>query len=139
MPERLSKEQRSKNMAGVKGRDTAPELLARRVLHGMGYRFRIHVAGLPGRPDIVLPRHRKIVQVHGCFWHGHQGCPRSKRPATNREFWDSKLSANVRRDQRNLRKLRNLGWNVMIVWECRTKNLQSLEARLRRFMERKNS
>lgn len=111
-------EQRSFNMSRIRGRDTKPEIVVRSLLHRMGYRFRLHVRGLPGSPDIVLPRFRSVIFVHGCFWHRHN-CRRGRvRPQTNAEFWEQKLQANAERDRRNRRRLRNAGWRVMTVWEC---------------------
>jgi len=102
----------------------------------MGFRFRLHAPNLPGRPDIVLPRHGKIVQVHGCFWHGHKGCRRATRPQTNKEFWATKIEGNMARDARTERQLRRMGWSVATIWECQTNDLEKLEKRLRRFMEK---
>ncbi len=132
----FSADQRSKIMSRVKGRNTRPELIVRRLLHAMGYRFRLHAADLPGKPDIVLPRHGKIVQVHGCFWHGHKGCSRATRPQSNVEFWAQKIDGNKVRDARTERQLRRLGWSVLTVWECQTKGVEKLERRLRRHMEK---
>lgn len=122
-------------MSRIKGRDTQPEKLVRSLLHRMGYRFRLHRKNLPGKPDIVLPRHRKIIIINGCFWHGHPDCKRSARPATNREFWNEKIDKNVARDARNLEALAELGWAVLVVWQCETKNQHMLTARLRTFLE----
>lgn len=133
MAEKISREQRSRNMARVKNKNTKPELIVRKMLHRLGYRFRLHRNDLPGSPDIVLPKHRKIIFVHGCFWHGHS-CPRGKRPATNQEFWNLKLDRNIARDIDNREKLENLDWKVLTVWECETKDLDDLKARLTRFM-----
>lgn len=134
MTDRVTPEQRSRNMARVKGRDTKPERLVRSLIHGMGYRFRLHRADLPGKPDIVLPSLRKVIIVNGCFWHGHPDCRRSVRPSTNREFWDIKIDGNIARDARNLAALEALGWRVLIVWQCETKNHEALEAALERFL-----
>jgi DNA mismatch endonuclease (patch repair protein) len=109
---------RSRIMAAIRGQDTTPELLVRSVLHRHGLRFRLHVRDLPGRPDIVLPRHRTVILVHGCFWHRHIGCARSMLPATNRAWWIAKLRRNRARDRRVLRELRAAGWRVIVVWEC---------------------
>lgn len=122
-------------MLAVPGRDTAPELLVRRVLHGMGYRFRLHQKDLPGTPDIVLPRFRKIVLVHGCFWHGHEGCKRAKRPANNASTWAAKIEGNRRRDQRNVVALSALGWDVLVVWACEMRDAPRLAERLKAFLE----
>lgn len=109
---------RSANMARIRSTDTKPEILVRKALHKLGLRFRLHMRGLPGRPDIVLPKHRTIIQVKGCFWHGHT-CPDGRIPNTNREYWVPKLQRNTERDKSNDRKLRRLGWSVHNVWECR--------------------
>lgn len=109
---------RSRIMAGIRGKDTAPELVLRRALHGAGFRFRLHAKELPGRPDLVLPRWRASVQVHGCFWHRHRNCQYATSPATRPEFWTAKFAGNVERDARNHAALRALGWRVATVWEC---------------------
>jgi DNA mismatch endonuclease, patch repair protein len=134
MADNLTAQQRSRNMSRVKGRDTKPELLVRSVVHSLGYRFRLHGKELPGRPDLVLPRHRKVIFVHGCFWHGHAGCRRAARPSTNREFWDRKIEGNVARDAANVRALRRAGWKVLVVWQCALKDRARLEKRLRGFL-----
>lgn len=104
-------------MAAIRSKDTKPELYVRRLVHAAGFRFRLHRRDLPGRPDLVFPRFRLAVFVHGCFWHGHD-CRRGKRPATNTEFWDSKLEGNVIRDQQNVYSLEEAKWDVFTVWEC---------------------
>jgi len=134
MADVFSEEKRSWIMSRVKGRDTTPELAVRSIIHRHGYRFRLHRKDLPGCPDIVLPRHRKIVFVHGCFWHGHKGCRKSSRPATNRKFWDTKIDSNIARDKKTVRRLRRSGWSVLVVWECELRNPQKLERRLLRFL-----
>jgi len=105
-------------MAGIGGKDTKPEMAIRRALHARGFRFRLHVSSLPGRPDIVLPRHRAVILVHGCFWHRHPGCRYATTPATRPEFWLEKFRQNVKRDQRTLSELSTLGWRVATIWEC---------------------
>jgi DNA mismatch endonuclease (patch repair protein) len=122
--------ERSRLMAQVKGKNTKPELVVRLALHGMGYRFRLHRGDLPGRPDIVLPKYKMAIFVHGCFWHRHPHCPKSTTPKTRVEFWEDKFNANVARDARNVDALNASGWRVMIVWECETKNVQALKSRL---------
>lgn len=134
MADVFSEEKRSWIMSRVKGRDTAPELAVRSIIHGHGYRFRLHRKDLPGCPDIVLPRHRKIVFVHGCFWHGHKGCRKSARPATNMKFWDTKIDGNIARDRKSVRRLRRSGWSVLVVWECELRDPRKLERRLLRFL-----
>lgn len=121
-------------MQAVRRRDTAPEIAVRRLLHAMGYRFRLHRKDLPGSPDIVLPGYRKIILVNGCFWHGHEGCKRAKRPSKNMEAWRIKIEANQIRDAKNLLALRELGWDALIVWECEVRDQEQLANRLRDFL-----
>ncbi len=122
-------------MSRVKGRDTKPELLVRSLVHRMGFRFRLHRRDLPGNPDIALPRHAKVIFVHGCLWHGHKQCPRSKRPTTNKEFWNRKLDQNIERDKRFQRKLRRIGWKALVVWECETRMPEKLLRKLEKFCD----
>lgn len=124
--DRLSKEQRSWNMSRIKGANTTPELLVRSVLHHSGYRFRLHRRDLPGRPDIVLPKHNIVVFVHGCFWHRHEQCINAVMPKTRTEFWRQKFEDNTRRDHQALSQLTELGWRVLVIWECQTKNILTL-------------
>ena len=105
-------------MASIRGKNTKPEIIVRRFLHRLGFRFRLHRRDLPGRPDIVLPKYRTVVEVRGCFWHRHEGCPFAYMPQSNREFWEAKLNGNRERDQRNLQELTKLGWRAIEVWEC---------------------
>ncbi len=107
-------------MSRIKGKDTGPEKVVRSLLHRMGFRFRLHVKDLPGKPDIVLPRYRTVIFVHGCFWHRHRGCRNCTTPTNNREFWVKKLEGNAARDERHVSALRKLGWSVVVVWECET-------------------
>jgi len=118
MIDRLSRERRSWNMSRIRGRHTAPEKLVRSALHRSGYRFRLHSKQLPGRPDVVLPKYRTVVFVHGCFWHRHEGCRYAYTPKSRVAFWSAKFEGNVERDRRNVRALRKLGWKVVTVWEC---------------------
>lgn len=104
-------------MAAIRGRNTRPEMAVRRAVHAAGFRFRLHRRDLPGRPDLVLPRYRQVVLVHGCFWHGH-GCPRMRAPRFNGEYWDAKLALNVARDVRNQALLEESGWQIAVIWEC---------------------
>lgn len=117
-------------MAQVKGKNTKPELLVRQALHRLGYRFRLHRRDLPGRPDIVLPRYKTVIFVHGCFWHRHLGCTKASTPKTRVDFWQDKFETNVARDRRNVHALRANGWQVVVVWECETKNVTALADRL---------
>lgn len=117
MADRLTAEQRRLNMSRVRSKDTSPELTVRRLLHSLGFRFRLHRRDLPGTPDIVLPRHRLAVFVHGCFWHGHD-CPMFRMPATRTEFWRTKIDVNRRRDAAARSRLLSIGWRTLCVWEC---------------------
>jgi len=135
MKDRLTKEQRSWNMGQIKSKDTGPERIVRSLLHRMGHRFRLHEKSLPGRPDIVLPRHKTVIFVHGCFWHRHRGCRNCTTPTRNRAFWLTKLEGNAKRDKTNQRMIRMLGWRCAVVWECETEFPQGLE-RLRRKLGR---
>lgn len=133
MSDKLSPEARSANMARIRSRDTAPEMALRRALHAAGFRYRLHVKQLPGKPDIVLPRYGAVIQVRGCFWHGHS-CPDGRLPKSRQEYWLPKLAGNRRRDRRNDRALRALGWRVITVWECKLSNPRSLNAQLNRII-----
>ncbi|MBM3298334.1 MAG: DNA mismatch endonuclease Vsr [Deltaproteobacteria bacterium] len=121
---------RSRNMAAIRCKDTSPELRVRRLLHHLGYRFRLHRRDLPGSPDIVLPKHRTVVFVHGCFWHRHPGCRYTSTPKTRADFWANKFEQNIQRDHCQQQQLREMGWSVMVIWECELRDLQSLKARL---------
>jgi DNA mismatch endonuclease (patch repair protein) len=125
-------------MGRVRSKDTKPELLVRRLVFAMGYRYRLHRRDLPGNPDIVFPIRGKIIFVHGCFWHRHGTCKYTRWPKSKLEFWKPKLEENRRRDSANLRELRRLGWQVMIVWECQIGNVERLAARLQNFLEVEN-
>jgi DNA mismatch endonuclease (patch repair protein) len=121
-------------MSKIKDKDTRPEKLVRSLLHGMGYRFRLHVKNLPGKPDIVLPRHKRIIFVHGCFWHGHANCKRATIPTTRAEFWAAKINGNKERDERVLAALHSMGYQCLVIWQCETKNIVELEKRLSAFL-----
>jgi DNA mismatch endonuclease (patch repair protein) len=131
--DRLTPERRSLLMSRIRGKDTLPELTVRSVIHRMGYRFRLHRKDLPGKPDIVFPRKKKAIFVHGCFWHGHY-CKEDKMPKTRMDFWNSKIKRNRERDKENCNDLKALGWDLMVVWECQTKNHNSLIKRLKAFL-----
>ncbi len=130
----VSPEKRSQMMAGIKGKNTRPEMLVRRLVHGMGYRYRLHRKDLPGSPDLVFPRLRKVIFVHGCFWHRHHGCRFAYTPKSNKQFWLQKLESNTRRDARVLKSLDDLGWDVLVVWECEVSDLPSLSQKLASFL-----
>ncbi|MFN0122693.1 MAG: very short patch repair endonuclease [Blastocatellia bacterium] len=129
-----TREQRHRNMSAIKGANTKPEMMVRSMAHGLGFRYRLHRKDLPGKPDLVFPSPRKVIFVHGCFWHMHDCRYGSVIPATNTEFWQNKRMSNVTRDQRNLRELKKTGWRVLVIWECETKDLGKLEKRLRKFL-----
>ena len=119
---------RSRIMAGIGGSNTRPELRLRKALHALGYRYRLHVRNLAGKPDIVLARHRAAIFVHGCFWHRHEGCRYTTSPATRPDFWQQKFQSNVERDKRNVASLRDIGWRVAVVWECSLRTSSDLAA-----------
>lgn len=129
-----SPETRSKNMQAVKSKNTKPELAVRKALFALGYRFRLHRRDLPGSPDIVFPGKRKVVFVHGCFWHGHN-CRRGAAPNSREEFWNDKLKRNRARDKRNREELAQMGWRVFTVWECEIKDLPKLLSCLQTFLD----
>lgn len=127
MVDTISSERRSWNMSRIRGRNTKPELMLRSMLHREGFRFRLHSKNLPGRPDIVLPRYRTVIFVHGCFWHRHEGCRNATMPSTRREFWSEKFDKNKERDIRSREALESAGWKVCVVWECELKsNLETV-------------
>ena len=122
-------------MSNIKSKGTKPEMLVRRLLHGLGYRYRLHRTDLPGRPDLVFPSRRKVVLVNGCFWHYHQGCVDAHIPAGNRDYWHSKLTRNRARDERNVASLEEQGWAVMTVWECQLRDMATTTGQLVGFLE----
>jgi DNA mismatch endonuclease (patch repair protein) len=131
----LTPEQRSIQMSLVKAKDTTPELLVRRLIHSMGYRYRLHRRNLPGCPDLVFPAKKKAIFVHGCFWHRHKGCPRCRLPKTRRIFWQTKLDSNRRRDARNLKELAGKGWRVLVIWECQAEKSAILKGMVTTFLK----
>ena len=126
---------RSALMRRVRGKDTTPERAVRRAAHSLGYRFRLHRRDLPGTPDLTFPRPRKVIFVHGCFWHRHAGCPRTTTPKTRGGYWREKFEQNMDRDRRNIAMLRALGWEVLVVWECETFDRTGLLATLAEFLD----
>ena len=138
-----TKESRSYNMSRIAGKDTKPEELVRKYLFSKGFRYRKNVRKLPGTPDVLLPKYRTVIFVNGCFWHGHEGCKYFVWPKNNAEFWRQKIETNISRDQRKEAQLRDMGWNVMIVWECelrppkRQATLEWLESQLRQILEKR--
>lgn len=131
----LTPAERSARMALVRAKDTQPELLVRRLVHGMGYRYRLHRRDLPGTPDMVFPRRGKVIFIHGCFWHRHARCALARLPKSRGDFWLPKLTANAQRDVRNVRALRRLGWSVLTIWECQLGDADKLANRIRRFLD----
>ena len=126
---------RSRIMRAVKGKDTTPELIVRRMAHAMGYRFRLHRKNLPGKPDLVFPKFRKVIFVHGCFWHGHN-CARGARiPVQNREYWRSKIKRNRERDSATANMLTKMGWKNTVLWECEIRDAARLRRRLSHFLQ----
>ena len=130
MTDIMDRKRRSELMAAIRTRDTAPELVVRRIAHRMGLRFRLHRKDLPGRPDLVIPKHRLAVFVHGCFWHRHEGCRFASMPKSRTRFWTEKFAANVDRDAYQEVALRKLGWRVLVIWQCETKDETVVEHRL---------
>jgi len=126
----FSPEKRSNIMRLVRSKNTTPEMTVRSLLHGLGFRFRLHRKDLPGNPDIVLPKYSAVVFVHGCFWHRHKACPQASMPATNQGYWIPKFKRTVERDWKNQRELRRLGWKVIVLWECELRELNRLTKRL---------
>ena len=135
MTDVLSPSQRKYNMSRIRDKDTKPEMVVRSMVHRMGFRYRLHQKNLPGKPDIVLTRHRKIIMVHGCFWHKHNCRYGRVVPKTNTKFWQEKRAATVVRDRRNLRQLRKNGWEVLTIWECQIKKSKALINRIVNFLE----
>lgn len=117
---------KSIEMSNIRTKDTLPELIVRRYLHKKGLRYRLHRKDLPGNPDIVLKKYNSVIFVHGCFWHQHNGCKKSRRPKTNIDFWNKKLDRNIQRDDEAVKKLKEIGWNVFIIWECQVGNSKEL-------------
>jgi DNA mismatch endonuclease (patch repair protein) len=134
MADRLTPERRSYLMSRVRGKDTTPELRVRKMAHALGFRFRLHRRDLPGKPDLIFPRLGKIVLVHGCFWHRHEECRLTTRSKSRTDYWEAKFEGNVERDRRVQAELRALGWDVLVVWECETREPEVLEVSLRRFL-----
>ena len=137
--DKRTKRQRSWNMSRVRGKDTTPEKMVRSFLHRRGFRFRLHVKNLPGHPDIVLPKYRTVIEVRGCFWHRHQGCKRATTPSSNTAFWDAKFIRNIERDKKNEILLNELGWRVIVVWECEIKQKDFLRDLANRIAEASQS
>ena len=123
-------EQRSRNMSAIKSKNTKPEIAVRRLLHSRGYRFRLHSKGLPGSPDIVLPKYKTVIFVHGCFWHRHENCKYASMPKTRKEFWKKKFQSNIKRDLEIQEKIKNIGWKSVVIWECELKDIDNLRDKI---------
>lgn len=135
MTDTLTKSARSERMGRIRGKDTAPEMTVRRLMHGLGYRYRLHRRDLPGTPDLVFPTRRKVIFVHGCFWHRHadSGCKLARLPKSRLDFWVSKLEANAERDIRNIEALKTMGWDSLVIWECEIKNVAFIRSKIESF------
>jgi DNA mismatch endonuclease, patch repair protein len=133
--DKISKEHRSWNMSRIRSKDTKPEKVVRSLLHNMGYRFRLHSKSLPGTPDIVLPKYKTAIFIHGCFWHRHSGCNYTYTPKSRIEFWEVKFQKNVERDHEKYRILRELGWYVKVIWECETRDIYTLTDTINIFLK----
>jgi DNA mismatch endonuclease (patch repair protein) len=124
-------------MSKITGKNTKPEIIIRKIAHSLGYRFRLHKKDLPGKPDIVFPKYKKVIFVNGCFWHGHKNCNRSKLPTTNKKFWKEKIEGNKKKDQSNYYQIKKIGWDYLIVWQCVIKisNRNKLEKKIQKFLD----
>ena len=136
MADNLSKEKRSWNMSRIRSGNTKPEIAVRRILHFLGYRFRLHRKDLPGKPDIVLPKYKTVIFVHGCFWHRHENCKYSYNPRSRAKFWQDKFAANIERDKQSAADLKMLGWRQLVIWECETKDPENIRSIIEHFFEK---
>lgn len=134
MADTLSPAERSQRMARVRAKNTKPEMFVRRFVHAAGYRYTLHDANLPGKPDLVFGRRRKVIFVHGCFWHSHSACSFARIPKSNVYFWVGKLQRNRERDEENLKKLRELGWDALVLWECELRSCEALATKIKNFL-----
>jgi DNA mismatch endonuclease (patch repair protein) len=133
--DKLTADRRSDNMSRIRSKDTTPELMIRRLAHSMGYRYRLHAKNLPGKPDLIFPSRRKVIFVHGCFWHSHTECPDGHVPKSRLPYWVPKLERNRRRDASNQKALQDLGWMTLILWECELADLEAVQKRLINFLD----
>jgi len=134
MTDSITTKRRSDNMRKIRSKDTKPEVLVRKLLFRLGYRFRLHRKDLPGKPDIVFPGRNKVIFVHGCFWHQHQDCREGRLPGSRQEYWIPKLTKNISRDQKHVCELQELGWKVLVIWECQTEQVDSIVDVISRFL-----
>ena len=137
MTDTLTRQERSERMSRIRGKDSVSEMRLRRLIHGMGYRYRLHVRSLPGTPDLVFPARKAVIFMHGCFWHRHQGCRLARMPKSKVALWQEKLEANKLRDEENMGRLNELGWRVLVIWECQMqeKDLNEVSNVVRRFLD----
>jgi DNA mismatch endonuclease (patch repair protein) len=133
MPDKISPERRSENMRRIRSKDSKPEMQVRRLVHAMGFRYRLHRKDLKGKPDLVFAGKRKVIFVHGCFWHGHDGCREGRTPGTNQTYWGPKIERNRERDATNIQVLEKQGWEALVVWECEIET-RNVESRIRQFL-----
>lgn len=131
----LSPKRRSEIMSRIRGKNTTPELIVRKLVYSMGYRYRLHYVKLPGKPDLVFPGRKKVIFVHGCFWHGHEGCRKAKLPKTKLDYWRPKLEENKQRDALKQEKLKELGWQILIIWQCELKEIELLKSNIMTFLD----
>jgi len=134
--DKLKPEHRSWNMSRIRSSNTKPELIVRSILHRMGFRFRLHRKDIPGKPDIVLPKYKTVIFVHGCFWHRHEGCKYAYTPKSRVDFWTAKFKANTQRDIKVKKQLDELKWNTFVIWECELSDINSLETRIQNYFSR---
>ncbi len=141
MVDTLTPEERSERMSRIRGKDTKPEMRLRRLIHGMGYRYRLHVPGLPGKPDMVFPGRKAVIFMHGCFWHRHPDpkCKLARLPKSRQDFWGEKLGANRERDIRTQKQLQDMGWRVLVVWECELQDMDTVSRTVRAFLDNKTN
>lgn len=135
MTDKATDEERSAQMRLIRSKDTKPELIIRKALYALGYRYRLHAKNLPGHPDLAFSGRKKVIYVHGCFWHRHPGCKKNRTPKSKLEYWEPKFVANVERDMRNQQELEERGWKFLVVWECELKNLKELTEKIVTFLE----
>jgi DNA mismatch endonuclease (patch repair protein) len=132
-------ERRSEIMSRIRGKNTTPELIVRKLVYSMGYRYRLHYAKLPGKPDLVFPGRKKVIFVHGCFWHGHEGCKKATIPKTRVEYWKPKLEENKKRDREKQIELEDMGWDFLTIWQCELKDIEGLKKKIQSFLTAGNS
>lgn len=134
MTDVFTKRKRSWLMSRISGKNTKPEIIVRKILYNLGFRYRVHYKKLPGSPDIVLPKYRKVIFVHGCFWHGHTACRKAALPKTNDRFWHAKITSNKKRDKKTSRRLNVLGWRTLTIWECQLKSKEKIASKLEKYL-----